>query len=103
MNQSVSGIAGPLRVALVTAALLAPIAWVVQYLGAFPVPSAASSATAGTLVVGLFLALIVTPIAIYRLVRSPSIRTPASYGLTGICFILFILALTIGIALVGQN
>ena len=102
MNQSTSGIRGPLRAALITAALLAPIAWLVQYLAAFPVPSAASSATAGALVVGAILAVIVAPIAIFRLVRTPTSRTTISYMLTGICLVLAILALIIGVGIVAQ-
>jgi len=41
-NHSVWGMTGTLRIALVASVLLAPSAWVVQYLGAFPVPSVAS-------------------------------------------------------------
>ena len=102
MNHSTSGFKGPLRVALVTTTLLAPAAWLVQFYGAFPVPSAASSATAGVLVVGVTLALIVAPTAIFRLIRTPAFRTPISYLLTGICIVLAIIALIIGVAIVAH-
>lgn len=102
MNQSTSSFKGPLRAALIVTALLAPTAWLVQFYGAFPVPSAASSATAGVLLVGVFLAVIVAPISIFRLVRTPSFRTPISYMLTGICLVLAIIALLIGVAIIGH-
>ena len=102
MSQSTSGFRGLLRVALITTALLAPAAWLVQFYGAFPVPSAASSATAGVLVVGVTLAVIVAPIAIFRLIRTPAFRTPISYALTGICLVLAIIALVIGVAIVAH-
>lgn len=102
-DHSVRGITGPLRVALVVAAFLAPTAWVIQYFGAFPVASVASSATAVALVVGVILAFIVTPVAIVHLVRTPMARTPVSYALTGICLILMLLALLLGAAIIDQG
>ena len=102
-NRSVWGVTGLLRVVLVVAVLLAPTAWVVQYFGAFPVPSVASSATAGALIVGIILAIMVSPVAIFRLVRTPAARTSLSYTLTGICLILLLLALSLGVAIVGSR
>ena len=100
-NQPSVGFATPLRIALLVTALLSSGAWIIQWLAAFSVPSTGSSATAGALVLGLLLATVITPFAVYRLMRSPSSRTVASYALTSVCLALLFLALLVGISLVA--
>lgn len=90
-----------LRVTLLLAVLFACGAWTVQWLIAYPVQSVGSSATAGILVLGLLLAALGTPFAMYRLIRTPSSRTAMSYTLTCICFVLLLIALLTSYALLA--
>jgi hypothetical protein len=90
-----------LRVALLLALSLSFGAWIAQWLAAYPLRSFGASTTAGALVLGLLLSVLTTPFAIYRLIRFPSSRTMGSYLLTGICSLLLLLGLSLGITLVA--
>jgi hypothetical protein len=92
-----------MRLALLLPLALALGAWLTQWAFAFDQGSTGASGTAAALVLGLVAGVIPVPIAVAKLVRHPSARTPASIGLTILSAAVLAVGLLVVLALASRR